>query len=432
MPGQYLVRVHPDAVRPHLELGGARAAGGALMLTRNLADSVPDSVTQPLDYLQDNVGLKNVRPLFTDASRTQVQSAKVSGSQRRRLAVAASVASQQDDELAGFAICEIDQKAGTSALRRAESARAIDFIEPVPARWLSARKGPDPMQNLQWGLRVIRWFEAKHPSAQSIAVGILDTGIDDQHPDLEGVGIAYSHPGTRAEDIVGHGTHVAGIIAAEANNAAGIAGVSSCELHVWKVFRDKPYQGEFYVDPDLFNDSLRKAAESGVAAVNMSLGGTRESATEAILIRRLIQRGIAVVAAMGNEYEDGNPVEYPAAYDNVLAVGAVAETRERSYFSNTGDHIGIVAPGSNILSTLPRKKSQYRPESMYAAWDGTSMATPHVAAAAALVAAKRPALRGIDIHAHLRRTAARLPAMGSRRRTVEYGNGLLDLASALS
>jgi subtilisin family serine protease len=231
---------------------------------------------------------------------------------------------------------------------------------------------------------------------------------------------------------VGHGTHVAGIVGAVANNAVGIAGVARCAIHMWKIFPDEQYEGEYYVDPDLFADALRTAAESGLSALNLSIGGTQSSSVEQVLIRRLAARGVAVVAAMGNEFQDGNPTEYPAAYDDVLAVGAIAENRERSDFSNTGRHIGICAPGSNILSTLPRRRSSYRSERLYASWSGTSMATPHVTAAAALVAAQNPALSPTDIVERLRDTAATLSAMRGRARTNEYGAGLLDLERALS
>jgi subtilisin family serine protease len=435
MPGKYFVRVHPDAVRPHVPVGARamRAGGRALPLTRDLATAVPDTVAEPLDYLRDNLGLKSVRPLFDEAGRTRIARASVSGRQRDRLAVAASVAAIEDDELAGIAIAELDPKASKASIRRAESAQAIDYIEPVPARWLARRADADARQNLQWGLRAIRWFEAERPDAGAVSVGILDTGIDAGHPDLKDVDIEYHHPGTRATDIVGHGTHVAGIVAADANNNVGIAGVASCAIQMWKVFQDEPWEdGEFYVDPDLMADSLREASLAGLAAVNLSLGGTESSRTEALLIRRLLDRGVAVVAAMGNEFEEGNPTEFPAAYDDVLAVGAIAEDRRRSSFSNTGSHTGICAPGSHILSTVPRRASWYRPEKMYASWDGTSMAAPHVAAAAALVKLKRPQLGARDVQDFLKSRAARLPAMGNRRRTSEYGAGLLDLKAALS
>jgi len=129
---------------------------------------------------------------------------------------------------------------------------------------------------------------------------------------------------------------------------------------------------------------------------------------------------------MGNEHEHGNPVEYPAAYEHVLAVGAVAETNRRSPFSNTGAHIGLAAPGSNILSTLPTDPSAFRPDTGYAAWSGTSMATPHVAAAAALVAARHPDWTPADTKEHLRTSAA------GKQFTEELGDGILDIAALLA
>lgn len=435
LPGQYFVRVHPEAIRPHVPVR-ARAAFGPsrLAYTVATADTVPETIVEPLEYLEKNSGLKNVRPLFQDAGRSRISGTKVTGLDRARLAVAASVVTQRDDDLAGLAIAELDPKADPRTIERAASANAIDYIEPVPARWLSAasaRPKVDPMANLQWGLRAIRWFDADRPDAANVGVGILDTGIDLGHPDLKGVAVTYHHPGTRAEDIVGHGTHVAGIVAADINNGVGIAGIAGCRIHMWKIFPDEPYDGDYYVDPDLFADALNAAAE-GLSALNLSIGGTRSSNTERRLIQRLTERGVVVAAAMGNEYQDGNPTEYPAAYGGVLAVGAIAETRERSDFSNTGAHIALCAPGSNILSTLPRKTSSYRSETRYASWSGTSMATPHVTAAAALVAAKHPAMSASDIGERLRSSAARLSAMRGKTRTNEYGDGLLDVKQALS
>jgi subtilisin family serine protease len=430
LPGQFFVRVHPGAIRPHVPTRTRAAFGTSRMaFTTATADAVPEAVAEPLEYLRKHTGLTNVRPLFEDAGRGRVSRAGVDDPERERLALAASVVTQEDDDIAGLTIAEMDPKADMQAIAHAAAANAIDYIEPVPVRWLAA---VDPMQNVQWGLRAISWFDAERPDASNVSVGILDTGIDAGHPDLANVDITYEHPGTRAEDIVGHGTHVAGIVGAETNNGVGIAGVARCAIHMWKIFPDEQVDGEYYVDADVFADALRAGAESGLSALNMSIGGTRSSSIEQVLIRRLIARGVVVVAAMGNEFQDGNPIEYPAAYDGVLAVGALAENRERSDFSNTGRHIGICAPGSNILSTLPRRRSSFRSERLYASWSGTSMATPHVTAAAALVAAKEPALSPSDIVERLCSTAATLSAMRGRTRTNEYGAGLLDLERALS
>ena len=266
-------------------------------------------------------------------------------------------------------------------------------------------------------------------------VAVLDTGIDAKHPDLKSVPTFYDHDGQGAKDIVGHGTHVAGIIGALTDNAVGISGIAKCDLSVWKIFPDDPApDGEFYVDQIAYLRALNACRTAGIRVVNLSIGGFHPDPTEQTVFKLLIDTGCLVVAAMGNEYEDGNPTEYPAAYEDVLAVGATNESDRRAYFSNTGSHIGLAAPGMNILSTLPMQKSIVRDEddTKYAAWNGTSMATPHVVAAAALVIAKHPSWDGVRVATRLTRTAKTVPQMGGRSRTNALGAGLLDLKRALS
>lgn len=132
---------------------------------------------------------------------------------------------------------------------------------------------------------------------------------------------------------------------------------------------------------------------------------------------------------MGNEYQEGNPVEYPAAHRGVIAVGAVDQANHRAVFSSTGPHITISAPGVGILSTLPTKASDARPRGQinYDAWDGTSMATPHVTAAIALLLAKNPEIDPADVIKRLKKSAIPLPR--GTRNTV--GAGLLNIKSML-
>ncbi|HMA82260.1 MAG TPA: S8 family serine peptidase, partial [Candidatus Binatia bacterium] len=308
----------------------------------------------------------------------------------------------------------------------------------VPARWLAhAQAGAaDPLVNRQWGLRAIRWFDASPlPDASNVKVAVLDTGIDAMHPDLAGRFAAYNHDGSSATDIIGHGTHVAGIIAANPNNHIGIAGISTPALHIWKIFGDQPASdGEDYVDEVFYQRALNAARNASVRVVNLSIGGGARSRTEELLFRRLMQSGAVIVAAMGNEFEEGNPVEYPGAYPGVVAVGAIDEANRRAPFSNTGRHIDLSAPGVNILSTLPMKTSRARKkvDTKYNAWDGTSMATPHVTAAAALIIARHPDWTPVQVADHLRATAAKLPEMGGKDRTRELGAGLLNLKDGLS
>jgi len=372
VPRQIVVRVHEAALRE-----SAAAA------------------SEPLELLAREAGTRNVEPLFD-----------------------------------GLTLVELQDDVSPELLRRVESSPAIAFAEPMPARWPSTAAAADPRHNRQWGLRAIRWFNAELADAEGVVVAVCDTGVDGGHPDLAAAISSYDHEGANADDIVGHGTHVSGIIAARANDEAGIAGVAACRIAMWKVFPDEPYQGNFYVDGTRFLRALNAVATSGAKALNLSLGGTQASQAEQLLFDRLERAGVTVVAAMGNEYAGGNPTEYPAAYEHVLAVGAAAETDLRSPFSNTGKHIGLAAPGSDILSTLPAKASSYRPATRYASWSGTSMATPHVTAAAALVAAQHPDWTPADTKQHLRDTARRVSDMGSARWTEAYGSGLLDVATA--
>jgi subtilisin family serine protease len=333
----------------------------------------------------------------------------------------------------GMTLVGLDERAvSADLLRTVESSPAIAFAERVPARWLSAVEVADPRHNRQWGLRAIRWFDTSPPDAEQVTVAICDTGVDTAHPDLAGVVASYDHESATATDFVGHGTHVTGIVAARADDAAGVTGVARCRVAMWKVFPDGPVDGTFYVDGSRFLRALNAVATSGAKVLNLSLGGTQSSQAEQLLFERLERAGVTVVAAMGNEHDHGNPVEYPAAYDHVLAVGAVAETNRRSPFSNTGAHIAIAAPGSNVLSTLPTEPSQYRPDTRYASWSGTSMATPHVAAAAALVAAQHPEWTPADTKEHLRKRAAKVADMRGKSFTQDFGDGLLDIAALVA
>jgi subtilase family protein len=325
-----------------------------------------------------------------------------------------------------------ERELSAQLLRTVESSPAVAFAERVPARWLSAVETADPRHNRQWGLRAIRWFDTDVAAAEEVTVAICDTGVDTAHPDLSGVVASYDHEGASATDIVGHGTHVSGIVGARTDDVAGVVGVARCRLAMWKVFPDEPTAGNFYVDGSRFLRALNAVASSGAKALNLSLGGTQSSQAEQLLFDRLERAGVTVVAAMGNEHDHGNPVEYPAAYEHVLAVGAVAETNHRSPFSNTGAHIGVAAPGSNVLSTLPTEASSFRPDTLYASWSGTSMATPHVAAAAALVAAQHPDWTPADTKEHLRNRAAKVADMGGKSFTEEFGAGLLDIAALLA
>ena len=270
-------------------------------------------------------------------------------------------------------------------------------------------------------------------------------------------------------DMDGHGTHVASTIGEDTNNAvagAGIAyGVNVMPLKVcvgyWEVqfaMSASGYRG--YVPQDSggcaeseIAEAIRYAADSGAKVINLSLGGPTPSTTLRDALAYAVSRGAFVAIAMGNAYEDGNPVEYPAAYakdiEGVMSVGAVGPSLERAYYSSTGPHIEISAPGGTVreggansliwqATILPTDSDPARiilPRfDRYAevALQGTSMASPHVAGVAALIISQ-----GVDdpaaVEALIKGTARFLgtPNPSTPARNQEYGYGLVQPRAAL-
>jgi len=427
VPGVLQIKIKNDVVNEVPDLRGASPASiRALRL--------PTMVDEPFAALRQKRAIQEVVPVFSRMTSGQAFTMALTSV---AAAFTMSVRDSENRDLRGINLLRLSKNANLEEVAKdLRKTAGVEYVHLVPARWASApqpiNNASDPFANRQWGLRAINYFQvASMPNASKVKVAVLDTGLDTSHPDLQNFS-TYIHDGASARDIVGHGTHVAGIIAATANNNIGIKGICHCDLNIWKIFGDeKAADGEYYVDEVMYQRALNTARNSGMRALNLSIGGTVYTQTEALLIRRLIDSGCTVVAAMGNEYLEGNPIEYPAAYPGVVSVGAINETNHRAYFSNTGEHITITAPGDNIISTLPMKKSAYRDQTEYASWSGTSMATPHVTAAAALVQAKHPDLTPLEVTRLLKRTATKLPAMKKKAKTKEYGAGLLNLKAVL-
>jgi len=439
VPGKLHIRFKPAALHGAVAAveRGARAVR-ASRTARALPEAdaaLPAQVAEPLRMLAEQFGVCRVTPVLA-VGRAPARAVRGTKGARMVASLAEAVTRAPRAKLAGYAVVELEagREITPDVLSRIGESPAVEFVERAANRWTSGRAlKPDPARNLQWGLRAIEWFHvARRPDAGDVHVAVLDTGVDTTHPDLAGVIANYERGPHSVRDLPGHGTHVAGIIAARANDAAGICGVANCRLDVWKVFSDpkRPKQDEEF-DDDAYNQALAAVLDSPARIVNLSLGGTERSRTEQDLIAALVAEGALVIAAMGNEFEDGNPVEWPAAYADVLAVGAIGEDRRRASFSNTGRHINLVGPGACILSTVPFYTYFGRSESGYAAWPGTSMAAPCVAGVAALLKAKYPSRYGTWIGNRLQQMTTRLAAMGSKPFTGEYGHGLVNVRRAL-
>ncbi|WLR51639.1 S8 family peptidase [Bacillus tianshenii] len=241
----------------------------------------------------------------------------------------------------------------------------------------------DTVKEIPNGVELIQapqlWEETR---GKGITIAVLDTGCDVNHPDLKDrildVRNFTSDDNGDSENVTdynGHGTHVAGTIAASENDA-GVVGVApEAKLLILKVLGAKG-SGRY----EWITEAIKYATEQKVDIISMSLGGPDNQAELYKAIKQAIENNIQVVCAAGNE-GDADPktpeLSYPGAYNEVISVGAVSLQHESSEFTNSNRQIDVVAPGEKILSTVPGGK--------YAKLSGTSMATPHVSGALALV-----------------------------------------------
>ncbi len=310
----------------------------------------------------------------------------------------------------------------------------------------------DPQYGTQWGLEKINCPNAWNRSTGSpnTVVAVIDSGVDLDHPELQPLLVAGQdlvdlagvspRPGWHFEgdfltvdnvpqDEVGHGTHVAGTIAAVSNNGVGVAGVTwQCKIMPVKVLARMVNNA----DPTRITGvgtavdiaaGIRWAADNGAHIINMSLGGYNDTFVERDAVAYAVSRGCVVVAAMGND--DTSQPSYPAAYPDVIAVGAIDQSEQRASFSNFGPHISISAPGVSIRSTDW--------DNTYSSKSGTSMASPHVAGVAALIRSCNDSLSATDIADIIRSTAK--PLRNDPADPVpndHYGFGLVDAEAALN
>jgi subtilisin family serine protease len=281
-------------------------------------------------------------------------------------------------------------------------------------------------------------------AAAQIKIAVVDTGCDVRQPDIAAKSPeVYSviHPQAREDvrDYYGHGTFVASLAAGSVTNGEGIAGFGGDArlMCVQIVHADGSISD---VDEAA---GIVYAVKHGSKIVNLSLGGVQPSALETRAVRYAQRHGVLVVAAAGNEFHYGNPVEYPAALlqpkgsdgrgGDGLSVGASTLKGERAPFSNAGSYVSLVAPGENVFAALSGYSDWSRmplPGSsagVYGFASGTSFATPEVAGVAALVWAANPGLSAGQVATILKRSAS-----GHGAWTPSLGFGVLDAAAAVA
>jgi len=355
----------------------------------------------------------------------------------------------------------------------------------------------DPFFDRQWNFDLIdmrRAWDINAGGSSEVTVAVIDSGVNTVNrtfswqlwtgngfgtfaipfainPDLDanllsaGRDFVFFSAANPVIDMVGHGTHVAGTIVQATNNSLGLAGMAYMsrllplkicfgywELQV--IQSDRGIPG--FVPPNVSGgcptsagvEAVRYAADNGAKILNMSIGGPGASPAYRDVLQYAVSRGAFVAIAMGNEFEDGNPVEYPAAYatdiPGVMSVGAVGPTSQRAFYSNTGQHIEIVGPGGDsrvggvnaMVVQAGLNDDDFDPSTVVVprfdrylidAKQGTSMATPHVAGLAALLYSQ-----GITNPAAIEAAITQFATdLGTSGHDTEFGFGLIDARATL-
>lgn len=271
----------------------------------------------------------------------------------------------------------------------------------------------------------------------SVTIAIIDTGVDLDHPDLANkivTGYDFVNDDTSPNDDNGHGTHVAGIAAAQTNNSVGIAGVCwGCMIMPVKILNAA---GSGSVADEA--DGITFAVDHDANVINLSIGGSSDSSTEREAMQYAYDHGVVSVCATGNE---ASPVSFPAAYDGLcIAVAATDNRDEIASFSNFGPEVDIAAPGVDIYSTIVpgttlsascKDSNDGTSNNGYAFCSGTSMATPFVSGQAGIILSQYPDYNVDEVAIKISQTAEDVNSAANPGFDEDIGSGRikLDLAS---
>lgn len=326
-------------------------------------------------------------------------------------------------------IVAVDSDQEDVVLDRMSHDARIEIAEPLGMVYASMIPN-DPKFKEQWHMERVNAPTAwDFATGRGITVAVIDTGVacenrDGFHKitDLEQTdcvpGWNFVGRNDNAADDHGHGTHVSGTIAQSTNNGVGVTGLAF-HARIMPVKVLAAQGGGTTLD---VANGIRWAADHGANVINMSLGGGPDSAVMVKAIAYAREKGVTVVAAAGNS---GGHVEYPGGSKGVVGVAATDEKDLLAKFSCRGEGIDIAAPGTNVMQQTICKGGREKCE-QYVAWNGTSMASPHVAGVAAMI----ESLGVTDpdsVEAYLRDSTRKVETSDRNL----YGSGLLDAAAAV-
>ena len=304
------------------------------------------------------------------------------------------------------------ERAAAGGLANHPHVRFAEVDELVPI----AATVNDPKFGNEWHLAKISAPAAWDTSTgMGVTIAILDTGVDGTHPDLTGQmvpGWNFYDNNSNTSDVHGHGTAVAGAAAARSNNAVGIASVAG-GARIMPIRISDPNALAYW---STVAQGLNWAANNGARVANISFVGVSASSTVQSAASYFRSKGGVVVVCAGNT----GASDSTAPSGVMLVVGATNESDQRSTFSTFGNFVDLSAPGSNILTTGRG--------GVYQTWNGTSFASPIVAATAALVIARRPDFTADQIEATLLLSATDLGAAGT---DIYFGAGRVNAAAAV-
>ncbi len=266
----------------------------------------------------------------------------------------------------------------------------VEYAEPNHYVYPQATVN-DPYYPSQWNLSKIRASQAWDTANGSpVTVAVCDTGVDYNHEDLAGQvikGYDFINNDNDPMDDNSHGTAVAGIIAGTANNSKGVAGIAyGAKILAIKVLSASGPGTDLTVA-----NGITYAADNGAKVINLSLGSTSNSSTEASAVTYAQSKGCIIIASAGNDNSSGS--YYPASHPDVIGVAATDSNDAKASFSNYGSYIDVAAPGVSVYTCSMGGG--------YKTFSGTSAAAPHVAAVTALMISSKPTLSAYDIRSKI-------------------------------
>jgi subtilisin family serine protease len=393
------------------------------------SDNIVVSGVSTLDQRLRDIGASELEPILEDVADVVDMELETLSAQAAPIAQLYKITFPPDqDPVAVAASLEADPN--------------VEFAEPNYIAGIAGDPKDIPPQltpndqyyALQWHFPAIQLPAAWDISTgEGVVVAIIDTGIDFNAPDMAGTrrrpGYDFVNNDSDPTDDQSHGTHVAGTVAQTTNNNIGVAGVAfNATLLPVKVL-GADGNGSY----DNIIKGITYAVNQGADVINMSLAGSQGTQALREAVKFAHDAGVVVVAAAGNS---NSSVAYPAAYDEfVIAVGAVRFDNSRAGYSNFGPEIDLMAPGGDVdrddnndkygdgvlQNTLNSARNGYS----YRFFEGTSMASPHIAGAAALLLSVSPNLAPNEVETILSRTARNIGPAN------EYGAGLVQVADAL-